>query len=426
MTALRLALGGWLVAATGLANGGATPAGRPLLVTVDDLPVATGRLHTDPGERARITSELLAALARHRVPAVGFVIWGHVATDGDRAILERWLDAGHELGNHTSSHLDFDRTGLDDYIADTEAGRAGLAALLGRHARTVRFFRFPFLREGDTEAKLDAMRAYLQRSGQRTVPVTVDDQDWSYEERWVAARRAGDAAATARVAEEYQAALRVEVLAQTEFGDELFGRTVPQILLLHANEVGAAQWDALFAWLETRGYRFATADEVMADPAVTAPHRYVNGPGGSLWYRLAHERGSERARGDLARLLQTQADAWNRGDLAAFCAVYADDAVFLTPSGLARGRESVLERYRTRYPTPAAMGRLALEPLEVREAWGNEASLLGDAVPSRIHGLSVVARWTLKPAGGAERSGLTLLVLLRRDGHWVIVQDASM
>ena len=82
---------------------------------------------------------------------------------------------------------------------------------------------FPYLREGDTVAKLDAMRAYLARSVQRTVPVTIDDQDWSYERPWVAARRAGDAAAMARVAEEYQAALRIEVLAQTAEGDELFG-----------------------------------------------------------------------------------------------------------------------------------------------------------------------------------------------------------
>jgi len=36
--------------------------GRPLLITVDDLPVAAGNLHTDPAERERITRGLLAAL----------------------------------------------------------------------------------------------------------------------------------------------------------------------------------------------------------------------------------------------------------------------------------------------------------------------------------------------------------------------------
>ena len=426
MTPMRLAVAAGAMLCAALACAGDVAAGRPILITVDDLPIGGGRLHVDPAERERITSGLLAVLGRHRVPAVGFVIWGHVEGAADVALLERWLAAGHELGNHTANHLDYDRTAQDAYIADAEAGRAGLAGFLSGKERAVRFFRFPYLREGETDAKLDAMRAYLDRSGQRNVPVTVDDQDWSYEEAWVRARAAGDAGAMARVGEDYQAALRVEVEAQTEAGDELFGRPVPQVLLLHANEVGAAQWDALFAWLEARGYRFAPADEVMADPAITAPHRYVNGPGGSLWYRLARERDSNKARAQVAALLDQQAAAWNRGDLAAFCSAYADDAVFLGQSGLTRGREAVLERYREHYPTTAAMGTLTLETLEMREAWGNEASLLGDAVPSRTHGVSVAARWTLRTADGGERSGLTLLVLLRRSGRWVIVQDASM
>ncbi len=415
-----------MVALAVSATAGGAPPGRPLLITVDDLPVAAGRLHADAAERARITSGLLAALARHRVPAVGFVIWGSVTGPADVALLERWLAAGHELGNHTKSHLDLSAIGADEYIADAEAGRAGLAELLERHGRRLRFFRFPFLREGNTQAKLDAMRDYLKRSGQRAMPVTIDDQDWSFEERWVTARRAGDAIGMAQLADEYQAALRLEVLAQTETGDDLFGRPVPQILLLHANEVGAAQWDALFTWLESRRYRFARADEVLADEAVATPPPYVNDPGGSLWYRVAHERQTAKARDQVTQLLEAQAGAWNRGDLTGFCAVYDEDAVFLTPSGLTRGRQAVLDRYRTRYPTRDVMGTLALAPIEVREAWGNEATLLGDAVPSRVHGVSVVARWTLRSADGSERTGLTLLVFLRRDGRWQIIQDASM
>lgn len=412
-----------LAAGLGLA---APPPGRPLLVTVDDLPVAGGSLHTDRAERARITKDLLAVLSRHRVPALGFVIWSQVKGEADRALLGRWLAAGHELGNHTTRHSDLARVGLEDYLADVEEGRAGLAAFLVPHGTTVRFFRYPFLREGDTEAKLDGVRAALARSGQRPVPVTIDNQDWSFEKPWVEARRAGDTAAMARVAEEYQAALRLEVLTQTALGDELFEREVPQVLLLHANEVGAAQWDALFAWLVSRGFRFATADEVLADPAVATPSRFAGTHGPGLWQRLQHDQGRERARTAVTDLLVEQSAAWNRGDLEAFCAVYAEDAVFVTPKGLTQGRQAVLERYRTSYPTLAAMGTLSLEPVELREAWGFEPNPLGDAQPSRVHGISLVARWKLVKADGTEASGLTLLVFHRQAGRWMIVQDASM
>lgn len=413
-----------VLAATGVAWG-AGP-GRPLLVTVDDLPVGAGGLHADAAERMQITNGLLAALARHRVPAVGFVIWGNVRTDADREILAAWLNAGHELGNHSATHPDLSRTATDTWIADVERGREGLAAFLASRQRLVRFFRFPYLREGDTEAKLTAVRAYLRESGQRAVPVTIDDQDWSFEQAWVTAERTGDHEAMARIGDDFQRALRTEVQVQTELGDELFGRPVPQVLLLHANAVGAAQWDALFTWLESRGYRFAAADEVMGDEAIAAQPPYFNGPGGSLWHRVRAVRQREAAETAVRTLLNDQADAWSRGDITAFCSVYADDAVFLTPTGLTRGRAEVEARYRGKYPDAAAMGRLTLEPIEIRQAWGNEATELGDAVPSRTHGVSVVARWTLARSDGSSATGLTLLVLHRRDGRWVIVEDASM
>jgi ketosteroid isomerase-like protein len=137
-------------------------------------------------------------------------------------------------------------------------------------------------------------------------------------------------------------------------------------------------------------------------------------------------RRDEEARAEVAALLDAQAAAWNRGDLDAFCAVYAADAVFVSPSGLTRGRQAVLDRYRAKYPDAAAMGTLSLEVVETRIASGTEFSVLGDARPSRVHGVSVVARWRLAYPDREGASGLTLLVLRRARDGWVIVQDASM
>jgi len=420
-----------LLAGSGLTGAGAAePAGRPLLISVDDLPVAGGGLHTDPGERELITRGLLAALAKHHIPAVGLVIWGNVRTPDDRVLLRRWLVAGHELGNHSASHFDFKRTGAEAYIADVEAGRAGLAGFLaGEDNRQLRFFRFPMLAEGDTAAKLDAARAYLAQSGQRSLPVTIDDQDWDFEKPWVEARRKNDTKEMDRVAEEYHEALHVEIRDQEEEGDRLFGRTVPQILLLHANEVGAAQWDRLFTWLEERGYRFAKADEVLADAAFKDPPRYVGDAGFGLWDRLIALKRIQDARTAVEALLKTQSDAWNRGDLDTFTSVYAEDASFLSPTGLTQGRQKVLERYRRRYPDRKAMGTLSLEIIEVRPAQGIEVTALNDARPSRVQGVSVAARWRLAYPDQPEKKtaeGLTLLVLRRHGDSWEIVQDASM
>jgi len=115
-------------------------------------------------------------------------------------------------------------------------------------------------------------------------------------------------------------------------------------------------------------------------------------------------------------VLEAQVAAWNRGDLAAFCEVYGDDATFLSPSGITRGRAAVLERYHKRYPDQAAMGTLALQPIETRPS-----------PPSghRVLSVSLAARWTLSYPDKPAATGLTLLVLHRVGSRWQIVQDAS-
>jgi len=399
---------------------------RPLAITVDDLPLAGGSLHTDPEEREKITGDLLDVLARHRIHAVGLVIWGNVQSASDHRILKMWLDAGHELGNHSASHPSHTSTGSEDYLADVEAGRAGLAEFLAPRGATVRFFRFPYLREGETGAKLEAMRTYLQASGQQNLHVTIDDQDWSFEKPWVEARRLGDMAAMERIALEYLESLRLAVRHHERTGDRLAGRVTPQILLLHANQVGAARWDELFTWLADTGHHFVPAHEILADPIFVSPPAYVGTHGPGYWDRLLAVRRGDEARTAARELLREQTDAWNRGDLPAFCAVYADDATFVSPSGLTRGRDQVLARYRNRYPDQAAMGHLSLEVLEMRTAEGTELSMLGDARPSRVHGLTITARWSLAYPDREPATGLTLLVLRPGPEGWRIVQDASM
>ncbi len=111
----------------------AEPVRRPLLITVDDLPITASRLHTDPAERERITRGLLDALRKHGIRAVGLVTWRRVIDEPhDLDLLRRWLDAGHELGNHSTNHLNYSATEPETYIADVEAARKRLGRTRGR------------------------------------------------------------------------------------------------------------------------------------------------------------------------------------------------------------------------------------------------------------------------------------------------------
>lgn len=113
---------------------------------------------------------------------------------------------------------------------------------------------------------------------------------------------------------------------------------------------------------------------------------------------------------DLNTLLDHQAQDWNRGDLEGFCSVYAEDATFISPSGVRQGRAQILARYRAKYDTPEKRGVLSFEQIEIR-------------IEGQV--ASMALKWRIKKADD-EAAGHALIVLHHTEVGWRIVQDASM
>ena len=108
--------------------------------------------------------------------------------------------------------------------------------------------------------------------------------------------------------------------------------------------------------------------------------------------------------------MAASAAGWNAGDLDAFMAVYADDAIYVTTKGVVRGKAAIAARYAPTFQGGGnSWGRLGFQTLATRE--------LG---PGRR---LLVARWTL--TGAKVETGLTTLVFERRDSRWLIVGDHS-
>lgn len=87
----------------------------------------------------------------------------------------------------------------------------------------------------------------------------------------------------------------------------------------------------------------------------------------------------DEAESALRSLLQAQADAWNRGDIEGFMAGYwkSDRTVFASSSGVLRGWQALLERYRRNYPNRQAMGKLTFSDLEITALGPDAAVILG-------------------------------------------------
>jgi uncharacterized protein (TIGR02246 family) len=113
---------------------------------------------------------------------------------------------------------------------------------------------------------------------------------------------------------------------------------------------------------------------------------------------------------EIRAVLDRQVADWNRGSTDAFLEGYAPDTIFVGDT-VSHGLEAVRERYRRRYPTPAAMGRLTFSDLEIH--------MLGDD-----HAF-VTGRWKLERSkeGGGDAGGLYSLVFAKSARGWKIVLD---
>jgi len=114
--------------------------------------------------------------------------------------------------------------------------------------------------------------------------------------------------------------------------------------------------------------------------------------------------------GAIRAVLSAQQAAWNRGDVDAFLVGYwrSPELTFSGSSGVARGWDAVLARYKKIYPDRAAMGQLDFSELELRFVGPDAALVLG--------------RWHLKREKD-ELGGVFTLVWQRFPDGWKIIHD---
>ena len=272
---------------------------RRVAITIDDLPTVSRNFRSD-ADHARVTRQLVAALERHRVPAIGFVNEGKLYRDGklhgpEVELLRQWTRAGLELGNHTHSHLDLHVADLQEYLDGVTRGDSITRAVLADAGRVPRYFRHPFLHTGrslEARARVDSV---LVRHGYRVAPVTVDNSDYVFAAAYDNALARRDSADAARIATQYVAYMD-RVFAYYEAQSRaIVGREIPQVLLIHANLLNADRFDELARMIGRRGYAFVSLDEALADSAYRSADAYV-GPAGITWlHRWAITRGARRA-----------------------------------------------------------------------------------------------------------------------------------
>ncbi|MEL6200499.1 MAG: polysaccharide deacetylase family protein, partial [Pseudomonadota bacterium] len=146
---------------------------RRIAITFDDAPRSAGAFMSAE-QRTTLLIESLAAGGI--AEAMFFVATGNLEKRGEAgaARLRRYTNAGHTLANHSHVHASANRTDAEMYVADIRKAQGRLVDF----DRVVPLFRFPFLHEGNTRERRDAIRAGLAEMSLTNGYVTVDNYDY--------------------------------------------------------------------------------------------------------------------------------------------------------------------------------------------------------------------------------------------------------
>lgn len=266
-------------------------AAKRICITVDDLPGASFPRSMESSSHSimQVNTGIVDVFRQFGCPAVGFVtpqnqdFCGIPVVSGEllERIIDVWLVAGLEVGNHTLTHPHIHEIGVERYIEDVAAAAEILEPILHRYDQELTYFRHPYLRTGHNEAAKKSLAQYLQSHGCTVAPVTAYNEDWAFAQAFARAHEQNDQSQKEKITERYLSFTEDSLSFAEALSDKLFGRQIAHITVIHASFFTSLCLEELLNLLRGRGYSFISLADALLDEAYTSKDGYtgLEGPG---------------------------------------------------------------------------------------------------------------------------------------------------
>jgi len=229
---------------------------------------------------------ILQSLDKAKIKSVFFVKTEDKASEKGAYLLNSWNERGHKIANHTNSHPNFNRKTITAEDFRNELLKAD--SLIKNYNNYVKLFRFPYLKEGNAQAKIDSIRQVLKSNGYENGYVTIDASDWYVDSR-LRKRLNEDAKADISAFKKfYLEHLFDRANFYEDLAFKLTGRHINHTLLLHHNLTLALFLSDLISMFKEKGWNVISADEAFKDPIFK---QIPNHAGESLIWALAKDSG---------------------------------------------------------------------------------------------------------------------------------------
>lgn len=261
---------------------------QQVALTFDDLP-AHGAI--PPGAtRVTIARDIIQALQTAKAPPV----WGFLNAqklDNDPAlaeVLNLWIQAGFPLGNHTYAHPDLHATSVAEFEKDVAANEPALRSLMG--AKDWHWFRYPFLREGNTLEKRHAVIGYLRENGYQIAQTTLDFEDYAWNAPYARCLARNHQPSLDWLQSSYLSTASAYIELGQKMARLLYGRDIRHVMLLHLGGFQTVMLPKLIELLRQRGFQLITLEEAQQDAAYQSDPDHPSKFGGTLLEQMMAAR----------------------------------------------------------------------------------------------------------------------------------------
>ena len=227
-------------------------------LSFDDSPTNFGGYFSD----LQRTKELAKQLKNVSVNEVVFFSNSVRLTAEGKERLEIYAQHGHIIANHSHGHLDLHEVGANKFIEDVKLAHKLLSPL----ANFVRWFRFPYLRNGNSRQQRSQVKQALDRMGYRHGYVTVDNYDWYMSRLFQNAARSGKKIHFDRLKRTYINNLWQTIVFYDDMAKAVLKRSPRHVLLLHENDLAALFVGDLVKHIRSKGWRVISPRRAYKDP----------------------------------------------------------------------------------------------------------------------------------------------------------------
>ena len=203
---------------------------------------------------------------------------------GSEKLLDEFVNRGHQIGNHTHSHFDLNNVICTDYMKDI----LECEKYISKYQTDNKYFRYALLHRGNTLEKRDSIYKFLDENKYIIVPVSIDNDEWKYNQLFIKALLEDDTLKAGRIGKDYINHMIDMTYHFDSLAYSIVNRNIEHILLLHLNYINSFYLGKLLEWYVNSGWEFISVDDALLDPIYSMKESYLGERGLSYIKRILY------------------------------------------------------------------------------------------------------------------------------------------